>query len=463
MKRTAFILLGFYFVLLFNVNAQSKVGDAEKAIKDKDYNKALTIAKEVLDNESPSEALKLLIQLREKNIVDKRLYEYFGDAYSKMNVAELALTNYAQAESIDSLDVALKFKSAELLYQQKRYTDAVNKYLKIISIDPKNATAYVNAATILYQAKYYADAATLYEKYIAIDQTKEAYERLTKAFLETNNYEKAHNYAVEGLAKYPNDIILKKNAAISSFGLKKFDEAGKYYSSVPDSNLTVSDFVNAGRAFQISKSDSMAIQYFEKAIKKDSTLSSIYMDLANYNYLNKNYDLAVKYYQAKIKVDPNYEAAYRYMAFALLKEEKYEETRAALSKAVSLVDTTVATHYWLGQTYRQLDSLDQAAEQCQIILKLTNGRESQFKDEILDSNFFLGQRAFIKKNYAAAIPYLKRAYQLKPNEWRYTEMLGACYHQLQNFDEAISWYKTTLKLNPKSEIAKKGLRMLSAD
>ncbi len=43
------------------------------------------------------------------------------------------------------------------------------------------------------------------------------------------------------------------------------------------------------------------------------------------------------------------------------------------------------------------------------------------------------------------------------------EMLGVSYYVLQNNDEAIKWYKAVLKYNPKSEVAKKGLRMLSAD
>jgi tetratricopeptide (TPR) repeat protein len=43
------------------------------------------------------------------------------------------------------------------------------------------------------------------------------------------------------------------------------------------------------------------------------------------------------------------------------------------------------------------------------------------------------------------------------------ETLGACYFTLQNNDEAIKWYKAALKYNPNSEIAKKGLRRLSAD
>jgi Flp pilus assembly protein TadD len=52
---------------------------------------------------------------------------------------------------------------------------------------------------------------------------------------------------------------------------------------------------------------------------------------------------------------------------------------------------------------------------------------------------------------------------MKPSEWRIMEMLGVCYYMLQNLDETEKWYKATLKLNPNSDIAKKGLRRISRD
>ncbi|MFA5803152.1 MAG: tetratricopeptide repeat protein [Melioribacteraceae bacterium] len=463
MKKTALLFIGIFFVLSFNVNAQSSLADGEKAIKNKEYSKVLTIAKEFIDNNNTTDALKLLIQLREKNFSDIKLYEYLGDTYSKMNVAENALINYEQAEAMDSLNIQLKFKSAELLRKSKRYKEAGNKYLKIIQIDPNNKKAILETATILYLAKYYNDAATYYEKYLAFEQTKNVYQKISKAFLESKNYEKAYKYSVEGLMKYPEDVVLNKSAAISSFGLQKFDDAGKYYSALPDSLMTISDLKNAGKAFQMIKADSIAIKFYEKVIQRDSTQSSLFMDMANNYFRNKNNELAIKYYMAKIKIDPTHELAYRYMGFAYYDMKDWDNARLSFLKAKGLADTTFTTNYWLTETYNQMDSLDQASEQYVYLLKLAEGNEKQYKNEILEANGALGQRAFQKKNYSGAITYLLKALQYKPGEWRFMEMLGASYHQLQNYDEAIRWYKAVLKLNSKSEIAKKGLRMLSAD
>jgi tetratricopeptide (TPR) repeat protein len=463
MKKQMFILFCIIFAIIIDVNAQSTLSDGEKAIKNKDYTKALAIAKEMIDANNTTDAFKLLIPLEQKNLNDKKLFEYFGDAYAKMNVGENAINYYLKAEAVDSLDISLKFKTAELLSKAERYKEAVNKYLKIVQIDPKNAKAYLQGATILYKAKLYADAATMFEKYLALDQTEDAYQKITKAFLETKNYQKVYQYALEGLKKYPQNIALNKNAAISSFGLQKYDEAGKYYSALPDSQMTISDLKNAGNAYQIIKADSIAIKFFEKVIKRDSTQSGLFMTMANKYYSDKKYDLAIKYYLAKIKIEPTFEPAYRFMGFALFDMKDLNGARQSLLKAKELVDTTFYTNYYLAQIYTQMDSTEQAAEQYVKILKLSEGKESQYKDFILEAVQNLGQRAFLRKNYTAAITYYRRANQMKPNDWRYMESLGACYQTLQNYDEAIKWYCATLKINSKSETARKGLRMMSAD
>jgi|BarGraIncu00222A_1022003.scaffolds.fasta_scaffold03827_2 tetratricopeptide (TPR) repeat protein len=463
MKRSILLLIGIYFITLISVTAQSKPEDADKAIKKKDYSTALNIAKEFLNRDSANVSLKILIELRENMSPNKLLFEYLGDAYAKMNVAELALENYGQAESMDSTDVTILTKTADLLYKQRRYKEAVNKYLKIVSIDPKNTKAYLDAATILYAGKLYADAAIMFEKYLTLDKSKEAYEKITSAYNTIKSFDKSYSYATEGLAKYPDDILLKKNAGIAAYYLMKFDEAAKYYNAVPDSLLSINDLKNAGTSFSTIKSDSIAILYFEKVIKKDSTQSSLFMDIANSYFRNKENEKAIKYYAAKIKVDPKYEPAYRYMGFAYFIDGKFNDARQAFLDAKNLNDTTFTTNYYLAQCYTRVDSSEQAAEQYVRVLKLAAGKEKQYKDAIYEASDFLGLRAYQRKNYSGAISNYSKALQVKPNEWRIMEMLGVCNFLLQNNDEAIKWYRATLKYNPNSDVAKKGLRRLSAD
>lgn len=460
MKRIALILfLGFLTINLF---AQDKIAVAQKAMDKKDYKTVFTIAKELLESGDANNASRFLIQLRAVNFSDPKLPELLGDAYAKMGVNELALLNYEEAEATDSLNISLKFKSADILEKQKRYTDAVNKYLKIQSIDPKNAKAYHEAADILFRAKLYADAGRMYEKYLELDKSKEAYENITKAFYEAHNWEKTYQYGNKTIELYGSNDQINKYIATAALQLKKYEEAAKFYSQVPDSMLTVNELERVGRAFQAINDNSTAMKYFEKVIKLDSTRSSIYFDLGNNFFREKKFEDAVKYYSAKAKADSTFEPAYRFMGFAYFQMGKYEDARVNLLKSIEMNPNELNTNYFLAQTYKGLDSLDRAAEVYKDILTIVGNNESEQKDKVLEANAFLASRMMSKKNYAGAIQYLQKVERLKPSLDVY-RMLASCHLSTGNNDAAIAYAKKVLKSNPNDADMKKILRVLSAD
>lgn len=460
MKKLALFLFLSAFAL--SNFAQDKIAIAQKAIDKKDYKTAFNIAKELLEAGDANNASRFFIQLRAVNYPDNKLYEYLGDAYAKMGVNELAVSNYEEAEKNDSLNVALKFKTADILEKQKRYTDAVNKYLKIQSIDPKNAKAYLEASDILFRAKLYADAAKMYEKYLEIDKSKEAYQNITKAFYEARDWDKTYSYGLKALELYGEDSQISKYVATAALQLKKYDDAAKYYFQVPDSMLTVNELERVGRAFQAVNDNNTAMKYFEKVIKLDSTRSSIYFDLGNNYFREKKFEDAVKYYSAKAKADSTFEPAYRFMGFAYYQMGKNEEARVNLLKSIEMNPKELNTHYFLAQTYKALDSLDRAADVYKYIIEIIGNNESENKDKILEANAFLASRAMQKKNYAGAIQYLNKVEKYKPSLDVY-RMLASCYLSVGNNDAAINYAKKVLKSNPKDADMKKILRVLSAD
>jgi tetratricopeptide (TPR) repeat protein len=474
MKR--FTLFLVIVLLTANVFAQGKVETAQKAIDKKDYKTAFAIAKEMVDANDGNNASRILIQLRQLDYPDIKLFEYLGDAYSQMGVNELAISNFLEAEAKDSMNVPLKFKTAKMYEKQKRWTDAINKYLKIIAIDPKNSAAYVGGASIMFQAKRYADAAILYEKYLEIDQSKEAYLRITRALLETKNYEKAYTFGVKGVELNPTEIQLKKSTALAAYALKKYSEAAKYYSSVPDSNLAVNELESTARSFQQIKDDVNSMKYFEKVVKLDSTRSSIYMELANGFFRDKNYDSAAKYYLAKAKVDSTNEIAWRYLGLSYfqLKESDsakvnhdykiavLEKSRHALLKSIALNDTNFTTRSFLIQTYRGMDSTSAVLTQYKELLSIIGNRDSEYKDWYLEANSGLAYAAYERKNYAGAIPYLLKMLKYRSNA-DLLLMISSCYLQSGNNDAAIDYARRVLKISPNHKDAKKILRSLSAD
>lgn len=453
-------------LVLFSVSAsfgQNELNKAMKFISSKDYAAALSIAKELIDKDSLNPAIKILLNLRQADENNKTVYEFLGNAYSRQGIIELALLNYDSYEKFDSLNIGIKLKSADLLYKSKRYTDAVNRYLQVLKLDSTNAQANKNIGSILFQAKMYADAVRFLEKDLEIDQARQTYEQLAKSFFETKNYKRMSEISREGLGKYPDDRQLQKSAAVSAFWLKNYNDALDYYSAIPDTTLGITEFIQAAKAAQMTKKDSTALIFYNKALKIDGGLKNIYMDVANLYYLFKNYDKSIEFYKKKAAADSLYEPAYRFLGFAYMQKQNFDSSRAALLKSIALDDSLVSTHFWLAQDYRSLDSLSRAQSEFSSLLKLIQGKENNFKNEAAEANGFLGQIAFEKKNYTQAINYLSKAVSIKPEILSFTVMLASAYHSNNDTNNAIKMYKRVLVLDPKNEIAKKGLRMLSAD
>ena len=96
MKATLF----FTFIILITglTLAQSKYDQAVDYIQNKNYSKALEIAKDYLSKDSTSQAIKICAEITTQDSTNKAAFETLGDAYAKMGVLVLALTNYDIAE-----------------------------------------------------------------------------------------------------------------------------------------------------------------------------------------------------------------------------------------------------------------------------------------------------------------------------------------------------------------------------
>ena len=448
MKKTFIALLLLLFVFGQTL-AQDKVKTAENAVKNKDYNTALQIAKEFLDMDSAKTALHILIKIESNNVVNKELYEMIGDSYAKQEVVELALLNYGKAEALDSLDKNIKFKTAELLYKDKRYTDAVNKYLTIIAIDSADTKALYNTANIFYLAKMYPDAAIFFDKYLVYEHLNGSYLKAAKSNLEARNYQKAYDYAFLAAEKDTNDSEVVKIIAVSAAWLGKYDESLSYYSKVEDSTLSKSDIrdlINAGRNCRSTRKDSLALIYFNKVLNIDSTYKDVFWDVATLNYTLGDYDTAIIFFDKFLAEKPGFEPAIRFKAFAYLQKKDYDKTREHLLEALALNDTLVDTYFWLAQSYKALDSLSRSGEVMEKMIKFCEGNPNLYEKQLYDAYGFLGQTSYEKKNYGASIPYLLKALSYKSDNLNFTFMLANAYNVMKDTESAKKYFYRVLNL-----------------
>lgn len=460
MKATILLIS---FLILTGLTFAQSVDQANNFIKDKKFDKALDIANAFLSKDSTDQAIKIFTEITNQDSTNKNAYIGLGDAYNKMGVEVLALSNYKQAEKIDSLDIPLKFKIADVLYKQQEYTAAANIYLKVISIDSTNSQAFYKVGELLYYAQKYPNAAFYLTKYINLDKkNKKAFFFAANAFYVMNNFANSVKMAEEGLQYFPNMIDLKKLAALSLAYDKKYDESLNYFNQVPDSLFSPKDFARVGLVFQNGQQDSLAIIFMQKALKKDSTLTYLYEDVANMYLTEGHYQQALPYYSKKIRIDSTQAiSAYVNKALCYIPLKDYNNARISLIDALKLKSDYTFAVLWLARTYRYMDSSDAAVDTYSKLIQLVKSDTSKGNNKLLGEAYStIGVTYLVKKKYQRAIEPLKEAISYEPDKAEYHLWLAQGYALTTKKKEAIREYKKVLALDPKNADAKKGLKIL---
>ena len=459
-KLITMVLLAFFSIQLI---AQSNYDRALKYIEENKYDEAFQIAKQLFDTDSISESLKLAIALRESGYLTTPLYELLGDIYADQTVKELALENYLSAENKDSTNIALKFKIADFYFENKEYKDAANEYLKVIQIDSSNVEAYKKISNIFYAAKMYADASIYLQKAISLSGEKQLYLEFIKSNIQLNNYSTALEYSKQALRKYPQDEILLMDLAECYYFNSEYDSCLAIYLKTDVTHLKSPELFKAAKSAQQLNKDTTAIYYYNK-IKADSALFTKFrLDLANLYFKNNMYDEAEQLYLEEILVNPNNEFAHRFLGFSYFQKKQYLYAKDEFKTALVLNDTNVDSYFWLAQSYKCLDSVNAAAKTFEDLLEATKGNSEKYSNQISEACGFLGYVSYNNKNYPSAISYLRRAVAISPNVLTFNVLLASSLHSNGNVDDAIKVYKKILLMDPNNEVAKKGLRMLSAD
>lgn len=462
------ILKSVLFVFLFAgiTFGQDIAASALKAFdKDKNANKAFAVAKDAFEKGQVGEAQKILLILKEHK-KDAELLDLLAKVWEKFGVIDNAKSNYEEAELVDAKNIGRKYILADMYFKNNQIKESINKYLEITKLDSTSKEAYLKVGTIFNMTKEYkADAALYLEKALKFYSDLKIYKDCVKAYRDANNPAKAFEVAERGLEKYPNDVDLRRIAWQSAIPVKNYEAALKHVVLIPDSVLSANEAKTAGDVANVLGKGDLNIRYYKLAADKDPNNKDLFFTLANNAYGNKEYDKAIELFDKKLAIDPKHEKSLFYKAWSYKLKKDWEGARKSFNDYLAVYDTSVSGWINLAEVYDddKLDSLGRKVEIYNKILKMIDGREKQYRDVAVSINMFLGYRAYTNKNWGGAIPYIKTAMAYKGEDLSSLVMIGACYENLKDYDNAVAYYKRAQRINPNDENVKKGLRRLSAD
>ena len=296
--------------------------------------------------------------------------------------------------------------------------EAYASYEKSIELDPKGSVKKRIITNMVYNSlavNLYAQGSALFEA--------EDYEGALKSFETQIEITESDKYV--GMV----DTGMYYNAGLAAINSNKFNNAIKYFEKCAEMKY---QGINPYYQIYISylglgdtlKAESV-LTGLTTLFPEDKTITLQLIDL--YIKSNKN-DEALKYIEVAKKDDPTNYSVFFAAGIIYLNEARYDEAIAELKKSVELNSDLYDTQYGLGAAF-----INKASD---MFVKA---------NEIMDVKKYSDAIDVANAVYAEALPYMERAYELKPDDEYTMRSLQELYYRLKQKDPALSSKYETIK------------------
>lgn len=337
-------------------------------------------------------------------------------------------------------------------------------FLLVVLISPNfvaaqndNETTLLDNAQTAKDNNDYEQAIKWYKKAIVTNNRNgETYYNLTWCMNELALYDEAEQNALMGLKIMPNSAKLLSEYGYTLYMLGKYTAAIEKYKRAlaidPENSSAILGMADA--SFE-AKDNATAETYYKKYLKIGKNIS-----YANYKlgYIMNDfgkYAKAVEYEMAALKLNSEYAEAYNELGYAY---NQLNQPSLALDnyKKASNLNPKNATYYGnvadMYYSVKKLEDLDKALEYYKKSVAI-NDKNAIF-------NYRIGWILNEKEKYTEAKPYLITATNLDAKYADAWLELGWAEYSLGNNNKAEDNFKTVIKYNQKSELARYYLGIL---
>ncbi len=368
-----------------------------------------------------------------------------GDANFYQGVPSLAVIEYEKALEVDTGSLDVYFHWAEACLDMKDYTCAMEKLRVVLQKDSTHAAAWMKAGGIYFKAALstrsrderkarFFDAIGAYQKYLELSQAKPdsahvrvffevamAYANVGGAEEAAENFEKVLSIPYE-----PRDIYFHYGKAL--WGVQDFVKSGemllKHIEWLGDADHAAATKIKEVELYQYlgdayyyreAKDFNEAIVYYRKSLDANPDQTRLTYNLAVAYHNEKQYALALEYYQKRI-------------------DQGIDSSEAGIYKNAGYCALNIANQ---GEADEEMENLDE------------EGEEAEPAEGGIDPNL---------DYYEVAVSYMEKYLEIHPQDTRVLLLVAnTCLYQLADCASGVESYKRLLEVDPKSCEAKKAL------
>lgn len=411
-----------------------------------------------------------------------------------LGLMALSATQFeVQAQKRDERRARALTNEANLLYRQKQYRQAADKYAEAISFSSKNPDAYFGKGNAHHFLNEFGEAKSAFD--MAFNQgfkPLEIYRIRWYANYQLGNYDAAMRDVQAGLQLTPNDDYLMLALADVYRAQKNYRDALIAYKKAAERNPNNADvhyfialtnynmgnyldqgfaaleaikkntqypgdsWFYVGDALQKGKKNDDAIEAYERAIIANTKIYETYNNLSSLYQSQNRMKEAIATVQKGLSIYPNDGLLYTNLAWYYSLNDQHGEAIRAGQRAVQLAPNEYMGYTNLCRAYNDTKQYQLAIRTCEQALQLNPGDG--------ESNYYIGRAyAFLNKKNEAAQYYQKAVdglIQFTRNNPEYADgfyLLGNAYYSNEQIDEAVVAYRRVLELNPRFSKARYNL------
>jgi tetratricopeptide (TPR) repeat protein len=335
------------------------------------------------------------------------------------------------------------YKSMALSYMKKgKFDDAISQFRKALEIQPELADVYVNIGHSLMMSGRPNEAIEALQKEIQISPDADfAYFLLGQAHLQQKEYQKAQEYyeaAIKINPRYSN-AYYGLVSACAKLGdrdkAKEYSESFKklkaqerkhlkgrkieYDDFVETQKSAAITYINVGRMYRENGNLTKAEELLKQAAGLNPENIVCFLELATLYQISKQPAKALQMYKKIRDIQP--ESAVPYLVIGILSAHlnRYDDSEEAFRKLITLVPQKSDGYRELARLYlKTRQNLSQARQLAEKAVAL----------EATAANYFvLSWACYANGDFAKALPTIKRAIQLDPDNQQYQLL----YKQIQ--------------------------------
>ena len=425
-------------------------------------------------NKEPQKAVDTAMKALDYVQDDYTIYYIIGTACMALKKFEMAVEYLEKALNLNPNHSQLYNNLGTCYVTLGDLDKAYHNFVKASELDPENSITYFNIGSILQLQNKHKEACEYFKKAYEIEAQDNYLVALALSEVKSNQIEEAIKHYKTLVTHYPSKPNFQYNLACC------YDAIGDYASAI--TILAQLVLVNPKSVSMLRKLASIYIKInqfanakvlYEKILIQGNVTPEIYYEFAHLCVKTNDMDKAEKILKKVIDLNPEFAMAHKDLGVLYLSKRLFDYAEDEFNKALkiapnnfdilfeyanylhSTTDFAKADEYYekalqinsedpdaLGFSALnkiQLNELDKAYEQ------ITHAIEHAHNNSFM--YFIAGKIKYLQKMYEDAKMYFVKSYELEKTH-DCEHMLGLCYYELGDYEQANGIFKHMLEKNP---------------